>query len=67
MDKALTESTTAIKEEISDLQQGNVDLNDTPARYLAFFGRLRPIVQPYTRVSPSPCASLLVLTQSDPC
>lgn len=50
MDKALSDSTTAIKEEITAIEDGAIDLNNTPARYLAFFGRLRPIVQPYTRV-----------------
>lgn len=46
---AAATAVTKVEEEITLLKDGDVDLNDTPARYLAFFARLRPMVQPFTR------------------
>jgi hypothetical protein len=37
-----------VKKEAALLKEGDVDLNETPVRYLAFLGRIRPIVQPLT-------------------
>lgn len=37
------------------------DLNDTSVRYLAYLGRLRPLVQPYTFVLPSSFLIILML------
>lgn len=34
---------------VKQVEEGDVDSRDTPARYLAYGARLRPIVQPLSR------------------
>jgi hypothetical protein len=46
-----------VKKEAALLKEGDVDLNETPVRYLAFLGRIRPIVQPLTYVVAHSCSS----------
>ncbi|KAM0750782.1 hypothetical protein T439DRAFT_325839 [Meredithblackwellia eburnea MCA 4105] len=49
VDQAVTATEKKVEKTITEVEKGEIDTINTPARYLAFGARLRPIVQPFTR------------------